>query len=232
MQQGPTAALILGILNEAKAQGHAPMLRTVLHKLVYLADLYSAEETHGKTYTGEEWRFLHFGPFSNAVARTMDELASSKQLFAEARARDDDSEFVLYSPMGSHGPALRDIGLPGAVALRIDSDLKRYSKNLSALLDYVYFRTAPMEQATPGSTLDFKSCEKISSAAFRAIQMLPISPKALKATRAKLQQILAGQAATASTKPIGPFDDAYERAMSALDGESLRTGLRGIARIK
>jgi hypothetical protein len=227
----PTEALILGILREAKETGAISLTRTVLHKFVYLADLYQAEETQGKTFTGESWKFLHFGPFANAVARSMDGLVSSQALFADTRTpQDDDAEFVVYSLRGPGGPRLREIGLASPVALRLDSDLRRFAKNLPALLDFVYFRTWPMEKAKPGDTLDFSQCVKLATAEFRPVEMLPLTQGKIKRTREKLRAILK-TLPPAQNIELGPIDEVYLAGIAALSSDSLPEGFAGFAEI-
>jgi hypothetical protein len=227
-----TESLILGILREAKDRNHGPLIRTVLHKFVYLADVYSAEETNGQTFTGQRWEFVHFGPFSGAVASAIDHLAASNQLFADTRESANDAEYVLYSPRGSSGESLRAIGLPSGVALRLDSDLHRYARDLPGLLDYVYFRTHPMVDAQPGQVLLFDQCEKISNAAYKPVPMVARTPKQLKIARQAVRDAFARRADHIHDPlPTGPYDEAYFQALAALDGEQLSGGLSGTAKI-
>ena len=226
-----TGAAILGILRDAK-EGHlAPLLRTTLHKLVYLLDVYVAEERGGQTFTGEEWRFLHFGPFAQNVANAMDSLVAERAIFADEKASESsDAEYVLYNLWRADAPSLRDL-VPGAVALRIGADLKKYARNLPALLDYVYFRTAPMLEARPGETLHFGQCEKLRVVDFKPIPMLPIGKSKLRKARERLHTILKNQEAYKPGLPTGPYDEVYAAAIAALDEEEIPVGTAGRARI-
>jgi len=228
----PTSVAILGILREAKEGHFTPLLRTTLHKLVYLLDVYVAEERGGQTFTGEHWRFLHFGPFAASVAKTMDSLVAERAIFAEAKASEEsDAEYVLYNLWRADTPSLRDL-VPGGVALRIGADLKKYAKNLPGLLDYVYFRTAPMLEARPGETLHFDKCEKLRVADFKPIAMLPIGKSKLKKTREMLQQIMKRQEAHKPSLRTGPYDEVFVAAIAALDGDEMPVGTAGRARIR
>lgn len=231
----PTELLVVGLLREARNLGVAPILRTVLHKLVYLADVYSAEETNGKTFTSESWRFLHFGPYSVGVAETMDRLASRGLVEAEIRehARTD-AEFILYSPRDIHGAGLREIGLPSGVALQLSSDLQKYARpgQLSALLNYVYFHTSPMNDARPGATLAFDMCETTPISAYRPIEISKLSGKALEAARGRLHETyLKSKTQSGALLTFGPYDAIYLQALDYFDGESLSTGLQGKAEL-
>lgn len=211
------------------------MLRTVLHKLVYLADVYTAEETKGQTFTREAWRFLHFGPFAAGVAEAMDKLVTDKCMCAERREHaTEDSEFLLYSPTTTSGDALRHLGLPARVPLRLDADMRRFARPgaLSALLDYVYFKTTPMADAVPGQTLSFESCESFPTGLFKPVAMVQLTPKNLAEARKRVRQ-----AYTRSKKqsrfslPAGPYDAAYFQALGVLDGDPLPVGLKGSTKL-
>lgn len=231
----PTEALILGILGEARDLGFVPMLRTVLHKLVYLVDVYTAEETGGQTFTRESWRFLHFGPFAVGVAEAMEKLVADRCMFVDKREHaTEDSEFMLYSPTNVAGEPLRQIGLPGGVPLRLDADLRRFARpgSLPALLDYVYFRTIPMAEAVPGQTLSFEKCERLPLALFKPIAMTQMTPKNVGDARKRIHEAFArSKEASKFVLPVGPYDEAYFRALSVLDGDPLPVGLKGLVRL-
>jgi hypothetical protein len=223
---------MLAILREAQRAGHGALLRTILHKLVYLADVYVAEETVGHTYTGETWRFLHYGPFAAGVAESLDRLESGGLVHCERREIEArDIEYALYSPSSDATETLRDIQLPPAVALRLGADLKRYARNLPGLLDYVYFRSEPMEGASPGEVLRFDRCVKASIAEYNPIQMLPIPKAQIRRAREALGKRMRESAAAAAKGAMGPIDEVFLQGVATLDDEPLPTGLTGTVRI-
>lgn len=63
----------VALLSAARAQG-ATITRTKLAKLLYLADL-RAVENLGRPESGVEWRWLHYGPYSNNLLTIEDDLA-------------------------------------------------------------------------------------------------------------------------------------------------------------
>ena len=225
--------LILALLQEAKSQGIAPILRTTLVKYLYLLDVYTASETRGTAISSLEWKFLHFGPFSIQAAQAMDELVAQQQITAfHGETREGDKEFVLYNIPKQHGAAnLRELGISGSIQTHIHADMKRYGKDQSRLLDYVYFRTTPMIDARPGEVLDFSGCIKISPEDVKPVEMQKLRPKAIKKTRQKLQELIRERKALESVQQ-GPFDETYYSALSILDEEPLETGLSGTAKIK
>jgi len=224
--------LILAILQEARSQGIGSMLRTTLVKYLYLLDVYSAEETQGTPVSGVEWQFLHFGPFSTAVAETLDDLAAQRILFADKReSKDGDKEFVLYSLTDKNVPNLRELGIAGRIQLHVQADIKRYGRDLPQLLDYVYFRTMPMADAQPGDILDFSHCSKIRLEDVRPVEMCRLRPKAIKTTRGKLRDLIEARKSREVVNQ-GPYDEVYYSALRQLDGVSLETGLVGKAKLK
>jgi hypothetical protein len=116
--------LILALLEEARQQGQTAISKTALIKLIYLADYYYCQEK-GRTWTGWEWRFVHFGPFAPAAAQMLDDLVLRRHILMEKR-QSEDKEFVLYSlPERGQAPSLRDIDVPIGAAINIRADLKR-----------------------------------------------------------------------------------------------------------
>lgn len=232
MNKQKIEAVILAILNLSRSEGRTKILRTVLMKLIYLLDVYSAE-THPEkeTFTGLEWKFYHYGPFSFEAAEAIDSLAmrgmlSEETIEAEFR---DDKEYKLYSiPDYSSPKNLNELGVPSRVKLNLSADMKR-NDTLSSLLDYVYFKTAPMINAKPGDILSFKNCEKLNISDFKPLQMKPLNKKKLADNKRKLRELIAQRK---NQRPIifaGAYDEIYEKSMAALDGEPLTTGIKGKA---
>jgi hypothetical protein len=225
--------LILAILQEARGQGVAPLLTTTLVKFLYLLDVYTAEHTAGTPVSDIEWRFLHFGPFSAQIGIALDELSAQQIIFVDQReTAEGDKEFVLYDLSDrQRANDLGQIGLPGSIQTRMQGDMKRYAMDLPRLLDYVYFRTAPMAEAQPGDVLDFSGCLRIVPEDVRPVQMNKLRPKAIKQARNKLRGLIKDRKSQERVEQ-GPYDDAYYSALSILDGEPLETGLTGRAKLK
>lgn len=228
----PTQAVVLAILREAQQLGLPPLLRTAIHKFVYLVDLYVAEETQGKTHTGTRWLFLNFGPFAPALASSLEQLVGRGDVFLDQGQSSTEAEYRTYTIRRGLGAPLRDIGVPGRVALRIAADLKRYARDLPALLDYVYFHTAPMANALPGCVLDFSACMPTDFTAFKPVAMRTIPSKRLKDARAKLRELAKKRDEDRQRYAVGPYDETYYAGMAALEDESLPAGLSGEARIR
>jgi hypothetical protein len=103
---------VLAILWEARNQGIAPLLRTAFVKYLYLLDVYYAEENKGRTLSGWDWRFLHFGPFTVEAVRIIDTLVETGTIRAEEKESvEGNKEFVLYD-LTEHRRPLALPGLP------------------------------------------------------------------------------------------------------------------------
>lgn len=153
---------ILSILLEAKEGGVWKITRTALIKYLYLLDFWMAEESGGGTFTGAEWRFHHFGPYSDALAADLDWLSTQPSVEKEDISGKG-KDYFLYS-LGEWAKAqtFEALGLPIDVRLKLTEAIKHYAGDLSGLLDFVYFRTTPMQGATPGSVLSFTGLRKLN----------------------------------------------------------------------
>lgn len=226
--------VILAVLEEARRQSRTPLLKTVLIKLLYLLDVYTAEECGGQPLSGWEWCFLHFGPYSTVAAQLIDSLVARRLIDAQQKeSASGDKEFVLYNLVDYRRVKnLRELGIAGAIQLRVQADIQRYSRDLQGLLNYVYFQTEPMMAAVPGAVLDFSTCRKADSTDFRPVSMLPLRPKAVKKVRERLRALIQARKIGYQKITEGPYDEIYFRALAELEGDPLETGIKGTAELK
>lgn len=223
--------LILAIIQEARNSGVAPLLKTALVKYLYLLDVYVAEERQEKTQTFWEWQFLHYGPFSVYAIKDIETLTLQKKISEThaASSPENDKDFVLYNIADyQKTPSLVDLGIPGSAQIKIQGDMKRYGRDLTKLLDYVYFKTDPMRNAKPGELLNFAACIKKNPEDYRAVQMKKISSHAIKKTRNKLRELI--EIRKQKTEIVhGPYDNIYYSGLETLNEEPLPVGLQGKA---
>ncbi|MCG6372827.1 SocA family protein [Vibrio fluvialis] len=129
-------------------------------KYVYLADLYYAEK-HGVTFTGIEWQFYNFGPWSNnvhsSISPALSEIMANKKCL-ENLFKDDDS--IRWDKTDNY--LLRDKAreIPAEITARLSRDIHNFSNDTKALLDYVY-KTEPMLSASPCEIIEFKQVQRI-----------------------------------------------------------------------
>lgn len=128
-------------------------------KYVYLADMYYAMRNDGKTYTGIEWQFYNFGPWSlelyNEIPNAVKIIGANFRTFESKYAKDG----VRLSLTGEHLPedyyedAVKNI--PFGIMSALKRDICNFGPATNDLLHYVYV-TPPMTNARPGEGLDFK----------------------------------------------------------------------------
>jgi hypothetical protein len=133
-----------------------------LLKYVYLADLAHAERYAGQTYTGTEWQFFHFGPWSAEVhARigpALSAIGANENRIPSQYAEDD---FVRWSKVDDELFDEMERSLPLPVALGVQRAVRRFGKDTPELLHYVY-ATQPMLRAAPQEILSFADLEPYS----------------------------------------------------------------------
>lgn len=224
---------VFAILREARDLNQR-LTTTALIKYLYLLDVLHARETNGKTWTGWEWRFLHFGPWTAQAKNAIEELAAKRFIEAEAcTSREGDKDYTLYSlPSSKSAPSLKEIGVPNGAKVELDAYFNRFNGDLPRLLDFVYFHTEPMADAKLGQVLDFSGCVKTTPSSLKAVQMRPIDKKAVDAFKAKLRANIEDK--KKRMKRIaweGPYDRVYDEGLSELEGEPLPVGLSGKTKI-
>lgn len=182
---------VLALISEAREAGISGLTRTALVKYVYLLDVFCAEEYEGmKRCTPLEWVFLHYGPYSSDLAACLDELEARSFLETEERSSGD-KEFAVYKLTDRTPPLrLRDLGLPGDAASRLAHAIREFAYSLPLLLNYVYFKTAPMGDARPKEVLKFDSCRKVKyREEVRPLKLGIPTEQQAKAMRALIEKI-------------------------------------------
>jgi hypothetical protein len=226
--------LILGTLARRARERGAWLTKLRLVKFLYLLDLYWAQAHGGQTYTNWRWEFVHYGPYCRASTDSIDRAEKLDYLSAksyESKYRDDD--FRLYGP----GPQMHDDlenqvrrQMPTYVIGHLLPELDRWCDDTFGLLDFVYFRTGPMRNALPGDVLSFENERPTDRAAFRPIDLKPIS----KTKRAKLRELVSRIASNEDLNKAQPmaaalFDQAYHDLSQMLDGDETPVGISGQA---
>lgn len=203
-----------------------------LLKYVYLADLAYARRHDGATYTGTDWRFHHFGPWSADAHRRIAP-ALVEQTGADERSFSSpcDDDAVRYRFSKSQAEQIEaDIGpgLPAAVSGALTRAVREHGSDTADLLRHVYL-TPPMLAARPGEPLDFTTAVEPDEP-----PPVPPAPRirrtkaekrrraaALEAGRAKIRRLVA-ERRTAGTAPDPPprYDDVFFAGLEALDRQA------------
>lgn len=180
-----TADAVVAILLEAKQVGVYKLTRTALTKYLYLLDYWVAKENGGKPYFGVTWRFHHYGPYSDSLALDLD-WASSQPAINKVDVSRQEKDFTLYSLSSyAKNKTLEMLGVSYDVRQNLALALKAFSGDLTGLLNFVYFKTEPMEQANPGDVISFAGLNKVNFKSDVLPIKIPITDKD-KAKRIKL----------------------------------------------
>jgi len=198
-------------------------------KYVYLVDLEYAKQNDGKTFTGIDWIFYHFGPWSQEVHSRIEPAllsigAIKENIPSSVFGRED---FIRW-----HIDIDEDINLDGLLPFQVKMTLKNYVRQFkndtSRLLHYVY-ATTPMLNATPKERLDFSLCkleEKEDKSKFMPYleRISEIKHKELlikiEDIRAKYQATKEKNKSLAVIKYRPRYDGVYEEGIEWLDSLS------------
>jgi hypothetical protein len=195
-----------------------------LIKYVYLADLAHARRYDGATFTGIDWQFYNFGPWSATVHERIEPAlaslgASRRQMESEYEEKKD---WFRWSLRNDDLLAEREGRLPASVAMSLRQCVRKYGKDTTSLLHYVY-STAPMLAAAPKERLDF-ALE--SAAKLRPLEKPDEnSDKKTARLRQAMERVQAAAQARKNPRPklINPvssprYDQVYEQGLKWLDG--------------
>ena len=128
-----------------------------LIKYVYLADLAYAKTHNGETFTGVNWQFYKFGPWSQAVNQRIEPalLSIGAEKLTFPSDYDDKDDWVRWKPVECEQRLKIENELPLEVASAVRKFVHKYGQSTPDLLDYVY-STKPMLLVAPNEFLDFK----------------------------------------------------------------------------
>jgi len=200
-----------------------------LVKYVYLADMEYAKYHEGHTFTGIDWKFHHFGPWSNAVFEQIDDalisIGAERKTFS-SRFSDEDcvrwrTEFdeSAYAQLKKELP----IGVWGSVS----NYVAKYRDDTTSLLHFVY-ATRPMLHAAPGERLDFSVMpqpprEKDEEYTPYMERLSNKKRKKLKQGMDEMRERFKQRMAERNPQPytarnIGKIDAVFEEGVAWLDG--------------
>jgi hypothetical protein len=140
-----------------------------LIKYVYLADLAYSKGNEGKTFTGVDWKFHHFGPWSfvtyKEIPLALDSIGAHEEIL---QSDYEDGTYHRWSIRESESLLQKvSLDLPLVITAAIARFVCRFGNDTSSLLHYVY-NTRPMKNAAPGEILDFSLAADILPAAGHA----------------------------------------------------------------
>lgn len=197
-----------------------------LLKYAYLADLHFARFNAGKTFTGIQWRFHHFGPWAPEafvqIEASMESIGAQKRVFRTDFGEKDCVRWSISFDESAMDSAAK--GLPLEIKHSLGDLVKHFSNDTSALLHHVY-STPPMLGAAPGEPLDFSTAVQVPEEKQEKhvpfLQRIPKSNRkklvaGMQELRAKFRERMASAPPPPPPEFI-PHDPAYEKGMEWLD---------------
>ena len=208
--------LLLALIERVKEQGGAPN-KTKLLKLLYLADVENFR-LHRETLTGFSWIFYLYGPWTREYDELLGDLEHSHRI-SLIKWRSEEVEGAQIE--ANESKSLNEVVPDSNAFFRIQRQADTWANQpLSALLDYVYFETEPMEDAVAGKPLDFTRIDFELPQLYQR-KKSAMHPEALKRLRASLEERRRSMSEhlrdiQANYKaPV--YDEVYFNAMDALD---------------
>jgi hypothetical protein len=181
-----------------------PPAVTRLVKLLYLADIEWRKRHDGEPLANLTWRFLHFGPYAVELAEP---LGGPEMEIQETQGGKQFRRFTFSEDDLSHTE------VPEELSSIIGLLVKRWGDaDLNSLLDYVYFDTEPMENATRGAILDFSKLAPTTT-----IAPPNFDEAKLKAIRARIADRARSMGLTRKGLHIRAFDAAQQAAWNEDD---------------
>jgi hypothetical protein len=203
-----------------------------LVKFLYLADLYYARVSHGKTLTGWPWAFVYFGPWCQQVNEAIDNAAKNDLVIAKEfpRKYDDEKDYRLFWVEDTEEEPKVIDALSTYVWSRLQWAIQKWADDSSGLLDYVYFETEPMIETSPGALLDFSKSQMPEVP--KKVEMKTIPRAKLEEAKKSIARLQDKYKQGINARPTqGPTDTAYQEFVSKLEEEDLETGLEGVAEL-
>ena len=202
-------------------------------KFLYLADLYHARIAEGRTLTGWNWGFIHYGPFcaeSLQVIEKAEELGLIEGIPYRSKF---DKDTKLYVHAADSKPEDYPERLPAYVSAEIKRAMTLWAEDTYGLLYHVYFETEPMVAANPRDLLDFTTSEK--TVREKPLEMKPLSQKKKKLGKDLLSKMRQAQEKPSQSHQEGLppiYDSAFFRALEAMDEHEAAPEISGTLNLK
>lgn len=203
--------ILLKILELVQSKGWV-VGKAQLIKLLYLIEVEYFRETRYRL-TNLDWLFYYYGPYAFETERILEELEFQQEIFKTKEHKD----FIKYQV--AEGKHKYDFNIDPKVSQITKLIVTKWGrKNLSELLDYVYFETEPMQNVkTRGEKLDFSSIGEGKREAVYDIIASKESRARIEKLRSTLQLLFASSVISGSI--IQKTDDDERDAIIAWDDD-------------
>jgi hypothetical protein len=199
-----------------------------LIKYVYLADLFYAKRNKGETYTGVNWQFYKFGPWTQSVNERIEPalslISADKKVFPSEYINKD--EWVRYWLRDEQLLSRKEDEIPATIKLNLKRDVHKFKQDTPSLLDYVYC-SKPMLSAAPNEYLDFSLAVEepyFSKSGSSALKINDVSEKKMKKFKERMNSLADNKRKKLSNRKklinivSSPrYDDVYDKGVSWLE---------------
>jgi hypothetical protein len=192
--------------------------KTKLLKLVYLFDI-EFYRTHGRTFSGFQWKYYHLGPWTREFDPLLDQLVVRGDLTEQIVERADyDTRFLHSAADANLKKPFDSYGDEAILKLLLDTWGPRTT---GEILDFVYFRTEPMENGVRSEALDFSTVFPQAPQAYKRADSKK-SPGEIKRLRREFSAKLAARQPSPAFQFTEPkYDEEFHVAMEKLDSGEL-----------
>jgi hypothetical protein len=192
--------------------------KTKLLKLVYLFDV-EFYRAHGKTFSGFQWRYYHLGPWTGEFDPLLDQLVSRGELTENVIERSDyDAKFLSSTSHANLRSPFHNYKDEAILKTMLDTWGPRTT---GEILDFVYFRTEPMENGTRSENLDFSSVLPQAPHIYKRPASKK-SPGEIRRLRREFSEKIAKREPSPTFRFTEPkYDEEFHAAMEKLDSGEL-----------
>lgn len=209
--------LILAIVSYVTGHG-GYITKTKLLKLLYLFDV-EFYRAYGRTFTRFQWKYFHLGPWTREFDPLLNGLLSQGELAEHTSERSEfDTKFLRTAESVDLRKPVANYKEEAILKIVLDT---WGSCTTGEILDYVYFRTEPMEYGVRNENLDFS----------KIVQRLPglykrtpsgKEPGEIKVLRRQFGQQMAARLAAPGFRFTRPeYDEEFRAAIEKLDAGDL-----------
>jgi hypothetical protein len=207
--------LVTGIVTYVTEHG-GYITKTKLLKLLYLFDV-EFYRVHRKTFTGFEWKYFHLGPWTREFEVILGDLVATGMLEETVSAKSEyDTKFYRSSEHSDFTNLFQKYSDSATLKIVLDT---WGESSTGEILDYVYFRTEPMEHGIRNEPLDFTKILAEPIVKYKK-NTSGKTAKEIEAARRELEKRLAKSTKEQNAFNFTPprYDEEFEQALEKLDG--------------
>lgn len=209
--------LLVGIVAYVTQQD-GYVTKTKLLKLIYLLDV-EFYRVHRRTFSGFDWKYFHLGPWTNEFDPLLSELVSRGDLTENVSKHSDyDTKFLRADESVPLKQAFENYADEAILKTLLDT---WGTSSTGEILDYVYFRTEPMEHGMRNEKLDFSSILHHAPDIYKRSTSSKSRSEINKLRKEFEKKIAARPAAPSSYFSEPRYDQEFQRAMEKLDSGDL-----------